>query len=237
MVSPNRAVHFDRTHFDDVVLAVIVLDSFTGQVITDGIRIHLEKQIGANVRRFPIKPVRNASGMQIYLNRRNQAPFGSPPPIPLPPFQLIIEARDAGYFDPLPIPVNALPNDRRLVLSLHRSPGIPLDAGTTSVDGVVVIGPARVENALIRAVFPPVALPPNANPQPFETRTDKRGAFSLRLRLPGAIVNTRLEVSRNGPPLIFNRNLTEGVAYAFDGLIDLQPNAPNNNPPLVEMVP
>ena len=231
-----RPVHFDRQHFNDVVIAVAVLDSFTGQLIANGIKVHFEKPIGGNLRRFPIKPVRNAGGMYVFVNRRNEAPLASPPPLPTPPFRLVIEAGDAGYFDPDPILVNVVPNDRIVRVPLHRLPGVALDAGTTSVDGVVVDGGGRVEGALIRAVFPAASLPPNTQPQPFETQSDRRGAFSLRLRLPASSVNVRFEVSRNTQPKIYDRQVDEGVAYAFDELLDIRPNAATNQP-LVEIPP
>ena len=237
MASHARPVHFDRTHFDDVVLAVTAVDAFNGRIIADGIKMYIEKQIGGGFKRFPVKPVRNASGVQVFLNRRNQAPLGSPPPLPAPPYHIVIDAREAGYFSPPPTPIAALPNDRRLLVRLHRRPDSTLDAATTSISGLVVRGAARVGGALVKSVFT-AGLPPNSpQPESFETFSDERGAFSLRMRLPASPVNVRFEISENGPPRILVRSLTEGVAYAFKTPIDLQGNNANNDPPIVVLVP
>lgn len=143
MAIPGNTVYFDRILFDDVVVALVPVDAFTGETLAGALRVSIEKQIGANLRRLPDKPVRNATGMYVFLNRRNEPPLASPAPLPAPPFQLAVEAEDAGYFDPAPVQVNAIPNDRRIVVTLHRRPGAKLDSATTSVDGVVVNGPAR----------------------------------------------------------------------------------------------
>lgn len=238
MASHVRPVHFDRTHFDDVVLAVTAVDAFNGRIIADGIKVYIEKQIGGGFKRFPVKPVCNASGMQVFLNRRNQAPLGSPPPLPAaPPYRIVIDAREAGYFSPPPTLIAALPSDRRLLVRLHRRPYSTLDAETTSISGLVVRGATRVSGALVKSVFT-TGLPPNSpQPEAFETFSDERGAFSLRMRLPASPVNVRFEISENGPPRVLDRNLTEGVAYAFKTPIDLQGNTANNNPPIVVLVP
>ncbi len=237
MAKVKPSIYFDRTHFDDVVLAVIAVDAFNGQVIAKGIEAHIEKQIGGSFKQFPIKPIRNASGMLVFINRKNQAPLESPPTLPAPPYRIVVDALEADYFDPPSTMITALPNDKKLVLRLHRRPSVALDSATTSVSGVIVRGVAQVADVVIKSIYPAAILPPNAQPEPFETRSDERGAFSLRMRLPATSATVRFEIGDIGTPRIFDRNIAEGKAYAFDTPIDLQGTNSNNNPLIVALVP
>jgi len=236
MVNVSRPVYFDRTHFDHVVLAVIAVDAFNGRIITKGITAFIEKQINGNFKRFPIKPVRNISGMLVFINRTNQAPLDSPSGLPGPPYRIVVNATAAGYFDPQPVMIAALPNDKKLLLKLHRLPSVALDTATTSISGVVINGAAAVAQAVIKSIYPAAILPPNAQPDPFETQSDERGAFSLRMRLPVSPADIQIEVSNNGQQRVFDRKLTEGKAYAFEFPIDLQGNNANNNPLIVDLI-
>ncbi|MEM6807848.1 MAG: hypothetical protein AAF350_02020 [Pseudomonadota bacterium] len=222
--------YFDRAHFDDVVLAVIVVDAFSGAILQRGIEAHLEKQLAGTWRRFPVEPRRNATGMLVFVNRRNQPPGGSPSGLPLPPFRVVLDVSAAGYFDPVPVVLNALPADRRLIVRVHKMPEGRLDGPTTSIDGVLVRAGVPVERARVRGELPANVLPPNAQPAPFETLSDERGAFSLQLRLPVTTVTVRFEFSSGGTTVVLNRDLTDGLAHAFDGLIDFAPLAANNAP-------
>ena len=239
MTAVSRPLYFDRTHIDKVVLVVMAVDAFSGRIITRGVRAHIEKQISGGYKRFPVSPVRNVSGKLVFLNRSNQAPLGSPPSLPVPPYRIVVDAQEAGYFNPSPVMVNALPNSRQLLLRLHQRPDAGLDPATTSVSGVVVRGAARVYGAMIKSIFtaglPPSALPPNQPPVPFETRSDERGAFSLRMRLPDTPVDVKFEISDSGQTRDFVRNVTEGIAYAFEDPINLLGTFQNNDPPTVEL--
>ncbi len=222
---PSLNIRFEDADIviDRVVVAVALIDAFTGQVVRDDIKVTIEGLFNA--------PIRNLTGMFVFVN--------------LPPqdsYQINIDAEEAGYFSPEPIEFTPPADDdpevakkRRLDVPLIRRPSAPQDLAATSITGVVVrsVGATREPAPFvsIRAEFPEDLFPPGGQPDTqFNTLSDERGAFTLSMRLPpeagveAVVVQIIFEQDRNGiiSKRVVERLVEDQVFYSFDMSIDIE---------------
>ncbi|MGZ8284023.1 MAG: hypothetical protein ACXW27_00440 [Allosphingosinicella sp.] len=211
-------VYFDSPPLrEDVVsFAIIPIDGVTGAVVRSG--------VAARVDGLPDRAVVNGSGMLVFLN------------LPDPPYQIEVDAREAGFFgpttivhppDPPPVgPPDLHPERRRRVeVLLEPRPDYPFPPATTLVRGVVVRGTAPEDGAEIAAT-------PQGDSGEFKAHSTGRGAFALALRLPppadfdtGREVDVEIKLT-SGPTLpkltrTLTRKLTSGRSHSFRDPIDL----------------
>jgi len=217
---------------------VAAIDAFTGRVVTENVDVEI-----ANV---PVRPIRNLSGMFVFLN-----PPGGP--IPNGPLQIKVTADPQLYLDPahevfVP-PAPAVPPDpiqRRCNVLLYRRPSFPMASGDTVIGGVLADGadaqgiPIPAPNLHVRVTpEPPPGVPPSP---PFVTRSDERGAFAAFLRVerpdpptPDHRVTFEFAHALGGVSVnTFDRQVVEGRRHAFRGVVDIQQN--NAVSPLLEAI-
>ncbi|MEE8056660.1 MAG: hypothetical protein V3T17_02310 [Pseudomonadales bacterium] len=217
---------------DSVSFAIVILDAFTAEVVTDNIQVELLDANNAN-QTLPFQARRNLSGMWVFVD------------LPTQPFHRVkITAGNAGYFDPGIIDfIPPAPNDpdvinkRRLEVFLYRRPELAAKLQATVVAGLVQRAGQAVAGAQISAMLPVALIPPAQLPlQDFITLSDERGAFALPLRLPGdaalAPVSVTFTLSEGADQRQFVRDVEEQFFYSFEQPIDLQGNAITNDPPL-----
>jgi hypothetical protein len=195
---------------------VIPIDSFTGQIV--------EAALGVTVEGLLAQPVHNRSGMYVFLD------------LPPGPYNVKIKAEKAGYFDPEidPFQPGGTASDKRLLIPMMRRPGtLSTGSDATIAAGMLTLGGQPADDAIVEAAVPQDSLVPTPQPPPFATRTDSRGAFALRLRLPEPAVagDPDIEVTFTFKKGIRERELTRGVRHgafhsfsepiALDGPIDL----------------
>lgn len=204
MMARRIAIAFDDDHpMDEVALAVAPLDAFSGQVVAQNIEVRIEG--------LPNRPIRNRTGLLIFVNLPAQ-----------PKYKVIMKAEAAGYFNPPPVDFEPPSQDDptghlRLDVMLLRQPTFSFADEVLLVSGVVLIGNESAAAADIEAFA--------TSSQRFRTRTDKRGAFALALRLPpeadplGEPVTFRI---RHGNYVRqFERKVKEGHRHVFKKPIDL----------------
>lgn len=223
-MSLPMAIHFDLApRVDQVTLAVLPIDGFTGALVPRGVT--------ASIKGLRDRPIVNASGMLVFINLLD------PPDLPNPPaYEIEIDARGAGFFGPekhsfTPPAANA-PNGeekRKLRVLLKPRPDYPFPSGTTLVRGVVVRGSDPVAGAAISAK-------PDGSEGSFEARTDAKGAFALALRPSPASagplsLDIHLEEGGDARDLA-GRTLTIGRSHSFLEPIDL---IGNNDPDFFEI--
>ncbi len=192
----------------NVDFAVVPIDAFTGRIVTSALQVRLKN--------LPNHPIRNLSGMHVFVNLPNQLTY-----------QVEVFPLKVGYFEP-GVKIWPVPNDlesktsKRLIVPLFKKPGTGVDTDITTVSGVVVRGSQALESVIIRAFPPTNALFPGSISEPFETRSDKRGAFALRLRVP---TKSDGEVKFKFQYGAFQREIEEpveeGKFYSFREPIDM----------------
>jgi hypothetical protein len=214
----TRDIYFDvpRLREDEVSFAVIPIDGVTGAVVSSG--------VAARVKGLPDRPVLNRSGMLVFIN------------LPAPPYEIEVDAADAGFFDPAtivhpppPPPVGPPDQDpersRRVKVLLDPRPDYPFPAASTLVRGVVARGTAAEAAAAI-------AVTPAGESGEFTGRSTAKGAFAVAVRLPPpADFDSHREVEvkirlTSGPTLpnltrTLTRRLTSGRSHSFREPIDL----------------
>jgi hypothetical protein len=219
-MSHSFDIHFEPAHVDTVTFAIAPFDAFTGQIVSEGVE--------ASVNGIPIRPIRNRSGLLVFINLPAQ-----------PQYQFSVRAAAAGYFDPPPqtfTPPGANDPDwaekRRKNLALTPLPSSHFPEATTLVRGVVVRGADAVAGATVK-------LEPLEGGSEFETRTADRGAFALPLRLPPLLpgedeapVPITLHVKEAGDERVLTRQVSAGTSYRFADPINL---ADLEQPDLVEI--
>lgn len=212
----NRPVHiyFDSPPLrEDVVsFAVIPVDGVTGAIVRSGVT--------AKVKGLPARPVLNQSGMLVFIN------------LPDPPYEIEIDATEAGFFGPSTIvhppfgPPDPDPERaRRVRAMLEPRPDYPFPPATTLVRGVVVRGAVAEDGAEITCT-------PTGSFGDFTAHSTERGAFALAVRLPpSADFNTAKEVEvkiefTSGPKLpkltrTLTRKLVRARTHSFRQPVDL----------------
>jgi hypothetical protein len=202
---------------DVVAFALIPIDGVTGAIVGSGVT--------ARVKGLPDRPVLNRSGMLVFLN------------LPDPPYEIEVDATEAGYFGPTTIvhppfgPPDPHPERaRRVKALLEPRPDYPFAPATTLVRGVLVRGPVPERGGEIRCK-------PTGSGTFVAHSTDK-GAFALALRLPPPVqfdsakaVEVQIKVS-SGPVLpakerTLSCKLTSGRSHSFREPVDLDGD---NNP-------
>jgi hypothetical protein len=217
MMRPSR-IYFDTPPLreDIVSFAIIPIDGVTGALVRSGVT--------ATVKGLANRPVLNRSGMLVFIN------------LPDPPYEIEVDATNAGFFgpttiihppDPPPVgPPDLHPERRRRVeVLLEPRPDYPFPPATTLIRGVVVRGPAVEEGAEIAAT-------PQGDSGRFTGHSAGTGAFAVALRLPPPLdfdsrrkVDVKIELS-SGPNLphrtrTLTRKLTSGLSHSFREPIDL----------------
>ena len=219
---------------DEVVFAVVLIDSFTGEIIKKNTKVELLDQHNGNAV-LPFTPILNLSGFWVFVN------------LPAQPFYRIkIYAEEAGYFDPALIDyIPPAPNDPQLIdkrkhqVVLYRKAEKAAQLESTVVAGVVERNNQPVESAEVTVEIPPALVPPAMLPiAPFKTYTDARGAFGLPMRLPQDAVANPISVTftmqEGADQRQFVRDVKERKFYSFEEAIDLTGNVVSNNPQLIE---
>jgi hypothetical protein len=174
MSAPGVAIAFDEPVLDTVSLAVVPVDSFSGKIVTNGVKVWIEGLFNRSIR--------NLSGQLVFVNLPD-----------LPHYTVRVDASEAGYFSPPP--VDFAPTDeadgKRVRVPLYRPADFAFEDATTIIRGVLTRGDERVVGARVWCEIPTNPLPslrPAAQrqeePLPFETRTGLRGSFALALRIP-----------------------------------------------------
>ena len=185
------------THIDEVIVAIAAIDSFTGRIVPldpGDIELIDPGDNDANGIRLMKRPIRNLSG-RVVFTRSTRIVDGEGKDVieeEKPAYKIKIKAQKAGYFDPPTRLFNPpAPNDpdaiakRKINISLHRLPSFSVPAETTIIAGVLHKLGIPFSGESIFAHLPPEILPPGVGAlDPFETKSDERGAFSLALRLP-----------------------------------------------------
>jgi hypothetical protein len=152
---------------DRVIFAIHPVDSFTGGTVRGPLQARI-KALGVRARR-------NLSGLMVFLNLDER-----------PSYDVQIEAKAAGFFDvgiTVPRPADDASDDQRLHrIELQPLPTAPFTHETTLVRGVVWRQGAPMADVRIEAVEKDLVTPPV-----FSSRSDRRGAFVLPLRLAPSI--------------------------------------------------
>lgn len=210
----TRHIYFDAPppRADAVTFAVIPIDGVTGAIVASG--------VAAKLKGLPDRPVVNRSGMLVFIN------------LPDPPFEIEIDATEAGFFGPTTLvhppagPPDLDPErGRRIEVLLEPRPDYPFPPATTLIRGVVLRGGAAEEGATIAAT-------PQGDSATFTGHSNGRGAFAVALRLPPPLdFDTRRKVAvtielGSGPKLpgltrTLTRDLVSGLSHSFRDPIDL----------------
>lgn len=230
MTRTLKDIRFDGVapRIDNVVVAVVPVDAFSGRIVTSGIRVELLDPNNNN-RVLLFKPVRNLSGMYVFVNLE-------------PALRYRIQVRATEHFDPPPIDyIPPAPTDpdvatkRRLEVMLFRRPTFAADAQGTVVAGTLKRGTQPVANGVVTAQLDPI-LAPGANP--FETRSDDSGNFAVPLRLPQEAstdpVLASFRFSDNFVARQLDRLVQEDAFYSFETPVDLAATSVTNDPALVK---
>lgn len=214
------------TKIDKVVVAVALIDAFSGRIVRGDIRVTIDGLFN--------QAVRNLSGLFVFVNLPSQASY-----------TITIDTTAEGYFNPPPIefvpPASDDPDrikKRRLDVLLYRRPSVPVDPDVTAVAGVVVRPDLSQQGAFlpvafasIRAEFAQGILLPGSQGQiSFKTFSDERGAFVLALRLPQEaavepiIVRFIFEKTHDGQidKRIIERPIKDQDFLSFDNPIDIE---------------
>jgi hypothetical protein len=237
-VTPRRfEIAFDEElPKDEVLVAVAPIDSFTGRIVQGHVDVHIE---GLYQR-----PIRNFSGMLVFLKPKTTRADGeeTSPQTDQEKYEISVTAEAAGYFDPDPAvfepPVSDDGSDstiqRRVDVPLLRLPSFPVPEETTLVSGVIVRGDEPLTGARIWVELPAGLVPRgSASPKPFETRSYRRGAFALALRVPAweenmdSTVKVVLHVEEGADHRQFELYVQENRRHVFQKPIDIT----GSNPP------
>jgi hypothetical protein len=183
MVQPFPIGFDGEPRLDRVTVAVVPMDAFTGRIVTARLRVEAYAGTGAEKRKLPNRPVRNLSGLYVFLNLPHADDY-----------TIELKALDSGYFDPDRVTfVPPADNDsdaaakRRVIVLLQRRPTFAFSDGTTLIRGVVVSGKNPVDRAKIWADVNGAAAAGN-----FTTFSDAKGSFALGLRLPPVGASTSI---------------------------------------------
>lgn len=217
MVSPMDIYSDESSRVEEsVVVAVVLIDAFTALPVTSGVK--------ATIKGSPHKPRKSLSGKLVFVQRSTVDV-----PYPEGPFKIQLDASKAGYFNEeieFLNPDDADHAKRMVVQPLLRLPSAPPASDATHVAGVVVRGENVVQGAKITGTPPALeTLTPSPGPT-FETRSDKRGAFLLPLRLPrpqpgSETVPVTFRFSEGDNHIEFDRDVEEGKFHSFDEPVDL----------------
>ena len=185
------------THIDEVIVAIAPIDSFTGRIVRldpDDVELIDPDDSDSNGNRLMKRAIRNMSGRLVFT-RSSRVVDGVGKDIiesEKSTYKIKIKAQNAGYFDPSDryfIP--PAPNDpaattkRKIDIFLHRLPSATAPTDATIISGVLKKQGIPFSGASIYAQLPLEILPPGTGtPDPFKTKSDERGAFSLAIRLP-----------------------------------------------------
>lgn len=197
---------------DNVVFALAPINAFTGRVVA--------KEVKARIDGLTNKPIRNLSGLLVFVNLPAQVSY-----------QVHMTASDAGYLDPEVVTVTLPLANLRVDVPLYRQPSATFDPDSTIVAGKVVRAGQDVPGARVWAELPgsvSILIPPPVL-QPFETRSDGRGAFALPLRAGGAS-SIKFRFRHGADQRELDRAVIEGKFQSFEEPIDL---VGTNSPPLV----
>lgn len=214
-MSAQPRIYFDTPpRVDRIALAVLPIDGVSGAIVRGG--------VSARIEGLPDKPIVNASGMLVFINL-------APPPV-LPDYQVIVEARDAGYFDPKPLPFTPpdindpkIEEKRKHSVFLVPRPEFPFPSGTTLIRGVATLS-GQPAPGIIVAAQPPLST------ASFETLTGDNGAFALALRPhpegPVPLTLTiRFEQEIGGNRVVLHslpgKELVPGRSHSFSKPVDL----------------
>jgi hypothetical protein len=235
MSKPGFKVYFDEPPLrpDVVTLAVEPMDAFSGRIVSSGVK--------ASVKNLPDRPIRNLSGHLVFKNLPEKDKY-----------TVIVDPTEAGYFQPdesdFPRNPEARKTKRHLV-RLIRRPEFAFENDVTLIRGVVVNGKEKVENATVFASKPKANGPEPGVDDPddplttFQTRTDRRGAFALALRLPSLegeqsgldprpgerdriCVNVRLHVRKDGAARHLDCTIADRKSNSLFRPIDLSATDP-----------
>ena len=163
---PDREARASR--LDRVITPV---DDFTGRIVTRG--------VSARVPREERMARRSLSGHLVFENLLTPAPL-----------TVEIDAEAAGYFSPEPLifpapQVHDAPGEANIrVLRLILRPDRVIDGESAVIRGGVKRGPDWIAGADVRGRVS--GFGPPADTREFNTRTDARGSFALRVRMPVA---------------------------------------------------
>jgi hypothetical protein len=199
---------------DAVTLAVVAFDVLSGQPVTRGVE--------ARVTGLSARPIRNRSGLLVFVNLPAQATY-----------EVQVTAALAGYFDPEPLiftpPAANDPNigpKRRLPVALRPRPDFAFLEGTTLIRGMLVRGGAPAAGAMVWAE--PLA----GGASPFTTTANGQGEFALPLRLPvlapdepEAALDVVLHFKLGPDERVLTRPVRNGAIHRFAAPIDLSGGA------------
>lgn len=170
------------------------VDAFTGHVVSRGVT--------ATIRAEERRARRSLSGHLVFEGLLAPAPT-----------EIEVDAGPAGYFSPEPLVFDAPQDhdapdaDAERLLPLEMRPDRVIDGEAAVIRGAVRRGDIWVDGARIAGTVS--GFGPPEDERRFETRTDERGSFALRLRPPeidqsGGLVDTphafdvELTVSHDG---------------------------------------
>lgn len=207
MAGPFALVLDEEREPDRVTFAIVPIDAFSGVVIAHGVRVGIVDQPA-------VRPIRNLSGMHVFLN------------IPDADRTVKVEAQPAGYFDAeVQVALPADPKDaaaRLHVVALLPRPGYPFAENTTLVRGKLLKDGQAVAAWRITAQAA-------GSDGLFEARSDAAGAFVVPLRLPDPdeTSSTPVDVDFKFPPgaRAFTVPVRPGRTQSFRGPIDLDGTA------------
>jgi hypothetical protein len=203
-MSHSFDIAFQPPRIDRVVFALVPYDAFSGRIVDRG--------VDASVDGLPDRPIRNRSGMLVFVNLPQQAAYA-----------YRISAARAGYFDPDGQPLSFNTDaEQTCPIPLLRRPERDFADATTLIRGVV-------RRAAVPVVGARIALDPLKVGAPaFETRSGAGGAFALPLRLPALApietpipVEVRITVADGVGSRVFERDVTGGRAHRFLAPLDL----------------
>ncbi len=142
---------------------VVARDRFTGKVVQRGITARI---VGLGVKARP-----TLSGALFFQNLPGD-----------PPFQVSLDVSGAGYLpiEPFPVDVVELNKPPRAEPPLDLSPERVIDGETAVLRGRVERDGKEIEGARVIAT---VDVPGTGTTENFETRSGKRGAFAVRVRI------------------------------------------------------
>jgi len=229
----HKKIYFDTKipkWEDKVVVAVAPVDAFTGQVVVSGIKVRIKNP--KNDLYLPDVPVRNLSGMHVFINLER-----------LKKYKIIVDAEEAGYFSEeveFDTPEDDDPDwktKRRKNVALYKLPIGDVDFDVTTAAGIIVNGDQKLAGAKIIASLPDTLSIPGAQKlKPFETRSDERGAFALRLRLPDRETEVPVKFvfkAESSMDREIEISLKEGKYYRFNRPIDMAKSLNQGPQPLL----
>ena len=201
---PSQIRFTGSNSVDDVIVAITLIDSFTGEAVRvdpkeirifDGSRVLLRK-----------RAIQNLSGKLVFI-RTNRLVNGTLDEFEKEKseYRIEINTESAGYFNPEEVtfkPPGKSETDfskiikaRHIVIPLHRLPTVKQAADATLVSGVVTKNNKPISEVTISAELPSEVVPPSSGDiTPFITKSNKRGAFILPLRLPEQAYATNAEI-------------------------------------------